>query len=96
MIDKLDIFISEGKGDENYRMLMYEILIKKCTATQKKPLGQNAIRFVNSINLLLGRLLALRDVREGDQNREARMICILNLLVSQLCVLLSQRRSQLY
>jgi len=80
VIDKLDIFISEGKGDENYRMLMYEILIKKCTATQKKPLGQNAIRFVNSINLLLGRLLALRDVREGDQNREARMICILNLL----------------
>lgn len=40
--------------------------------------------FINSVTRLLERLLDYRSVIQGDENRDKRMSCIVNLLVSQI------------
>ena len=42
------------------------------------------VGFVSSVTRLLERLLDYRQVMEGDENRDKRMSCTVNLLVSRL------------
>lgn len=79
LIDKLDILVSENKGDDEYRQLFNTILLSKVKSND--PVWkENGIAFINSITRLLERLLDYRNVMEGEENRDKRMSCTVNLL----------------
>lgn len=79
LIDKLDILVSENKGDDEYRQLFNTILLDRVKSND--PVWkENGIAFINSITRLLERLLDYRNVLEGVENRDKRMSCTVNLL----------------
>ncbi|XP_076363419.1 dedicator of cytokinesis protein 3-like isoform X2 [Tachypleus tridentatus] len=79
LIDKLDILVSENKGEDEYRQLFNTILLEKVRSND--PVWRkNGIAFINSVTRLLERLLDYRNVMEGEENRDKRMSCTVNLL----------------
>jgi hypothetical protein len=48
--------------------------------------------FISSVTRLLERLLDYRSVIQGDENRDKRMSCTVNLLVSLLLLLLPPKK----
>ncbi|XP_055698123.1 dedicator of cytokinesis protein 3 isoform X2 [Phlebotomus papatasi] len=79
LIDKLDLLISENKGDDEYRELFSTILLEK--VQMEAPTWQEAgAAFITSVTRLLERLLDYRSVMQGDENRDKRMSCTVNLL----------------
>lgn len=47
---------------------------------ENPPWRETGIIFVNSVTQLLERLLDYRSVMQGDENRDKRMTCTVNLL----------------
>ncbi|XP_055847546.1 dedicator of cytokinesis protein 3 isoform X2 [Episyrphus balteatus] len=79
LIDKLDFLISENKGDDEYRELFSTILLEK-VQTENPNWKDSAIAFITSVTRLLERLLDYRSVMQGEENRDKRMSCTVNLL----------------
>uniref|UniRef100_T1IUW7 Dedicator of cytokinesis protein 3 n=1 Tax=Strigamia maritima TaxID=126957 RepID=T1IUW7_STRMM len=79
LIDKLDILVSENKGDDEYRQLFNTILLDR-VKSDEPAWKENGTAFINSVTRLLERLLDYRNVMEGDENRDKRMSCTVNLL----------------
>ncbi|KAL0276946.1 UNVERIFIED_CONTAM: hypothetical protein PYX00_004401 [Menopon gallinae] len=80
LIDKLDILISqENKGDDEYRQLFHTILLDK-VQTEDPQWKESGKAFITSVTRLLERLLDYRSVIHGDENRDKRMHCTVNLL----------------
>ncbi|VEN34783.1 unnamed protein product, partial [Callosobruchus maculatus] len=79
LIDKLDILISENKGDDEYRRLFNTILLDRVQA-EDPAWKDSGSAFISSITRLLERLLDYRNVIQGDENRDKRMSCTFNLL----------------
>ncbi|XP_055375365.1 dedicator of cytokinesis protein 3 [Condylostylus longicornis] len=79
LIDKLDQLIGENKGDDDYKELFSKILLDKvyCENPSWKEAG---VAFISSVSRLLERLLDYRNVMQGDENRDKRMFCTVNLL----------------
>ncbi|XP_050437512.1 dedicator of cytokinesis protein 3 isoform X2 [Adelges cooleyi] len=81
LIDKLDYLISENKGDDEYRQLFNTILLEKVHQEEHDGSWQETgSAFINSVTRLLERLLDYRSVMRGDDNRDKRMSCTVNLL----------------
>jgi len=79
LIDKLDILISENKGDEEYRQIFNSLMMD--LAQHLDPhWRESGTVFVRSVCQLLERLLDYRDVLQGEENRNKRMSCTVNLL----------------
>ncbi|SPP88189.1 blast:Dedicator of cytokinesis protein 3 [Drosophila guanche] len=85
LIDKLDLLISENKGDDEYRELFSTmehlslVLLEKVQV--ENPNWKDAgIAFIGSVTRLLERLLDYRSVMQGEENRDKRMTCTVNLL----------------
>ncbi|XP_073817677.1 dedicator of cytokinesis spg [Musca autumnalis] len=79
LIDKLDLLISENKGDDEYRELFSTILLEK--VQNENPIWKDAgTAFIASVTRLLERLLDYRSVMQGEENRDKRMSCTVNLL----------------
>uniref|UniRef100_A0A182MH79 DOCKER domain-containing protein n=1 Tax=Anopheles culicifacies TaxID=139723 RepID=A0A182MH79_9DIPT len=79
LIDKLDLLISENKGDDEYRELFSTILLDR-VQTENPSWRESGIAFISSVTRLLERLLDYRSVMQGDENRDKRMTCTVNLL----------------
>ncbi|XP_073976678.1 dedicator of cytokinesis spg isoform X2 [Rhodnius prolixus] len=79
LIDKLDILISENKGDDEYRQLFNTILLER-VQNEEPAWKETGWVFVTSVTRLLERLLDYRSVIHGDENRDKRMSCTVNLL----------------
>ncbi|XP_050303860.1 dedicator of cytokinesis protein 3 isoform X2 [Anthonomus grandis grandis] len=79
LIDKLDILISENKGDDEYRRLFNTILLDR-VQSEDPAWKESGAAFISSITRLLERLLDYRNVIQGDENRDKRMSCTFNLL----------------
>ncbi|XP_033223488.1 dedicator of cytokinesis protein 3 isoform X2 [Belonocnema kinseyi] len=79
LIDKLDILISENKGDDEYRQLFNTILLNR-VQTEDPTWKDSGTAFITSVTRLLERLLDYRSVIQGDENRDKRMSCTVNLL----------------
>uniref|UniRef100_A0A182PP68 DOCKER domain-containing protein n=1 Tax=Anopheles epiroticus TaxID=199890 RepID=A0A182PP68_9DIPT len=79
LIDKLDLLISENKGDDEYRELFSTILLER-VQTENPSWRESGIAFISSVTRLLERLLDYRSVMQGDENRDKRMTCTVNLL----------------
>ncbi|KAJ8941123.1 hypothetical protein NQ318_007705 [Aromia moschata] len=79
LIDKLDILISENKGDDEYRRLFNTILLDR-VQSEDPTWKESGAAFISSITRLLERLLDYRNVIQGDENRDKRMSCTFNLL----------------
>ncbi|XP_033363792.1 dedicator of cytokinesis protein 3 isoform X2 [Bombus vosnesenskii] len=79
LIDKLDILISENKGDDEYRQLFNTILLDR-VQSEDPTWKDSGTAFITSITRLLERLLDYRSVIQGDENRDKRMSCTVNLL----------------
>ncbi|XP_052889360.1 dedicator of cytokinesis protein 3 isoform X2 [Anopheles moucheti] len=85
LIDKLDLLISENKGDDEYREL-FSTMEQLCLAllervqTENPSWRESGIAFISSVTRLLERLLDYRSVMQGDENRDKRMTCTVNLL----------------
>ncbi|KAJ8929040.1 hypothetical protein NQ314_018309 [Rhamnusium bicolor] len=81
LIDKLDILISENKGDDEYRRLFNTIYLLLFICYSEDPTWkESGAAFISSITRLLERLLDYRNVIQGDENRDKRMSCTFNLL----------------
>ncbi|KAM7361573.1 dedicator of cytokinesis spg isoform 1-T1 [Cochliomyia hominivorax] len=85
LIDKLDLLISENKGDDEYRELFSTmehlslVLLEK--VQNENPTWRDAgTAFIASVTRLLERLLDYRSVMQGEENRDKRMSCTVNLL----------------
>ncbi|XP_076035833.1 dedicator of cytokinesis protein 3-like isoform X2 [Oratosquilla oratoria] len=85
LIDKLDILISENKGDDEYRQLfntmehLSAVLLERVRSDD--PVWRDSgTAFINSVTRLLERLLDYRNVMQGDENCDKRMSCTVNLL----------------
>ncbi|XP_039431309.1 dedicator of cytokinesis protein 3 isoform X3 [Culex pipiens pallens] len=85
LIDKLDLLISENKGDDEYREL-FSTMEQLCLAllervqAENPPWRESGTAFISSVTRLLERLLDYRSVMQGDENRDKRMTCTVNLL----------------
>ncbi|CAG9773050.1 unnamed protein product [Ceutorhynchus assimilis] len=79
LIDKLDILISENKGDDEYRRLFNTMLLDR-VQSEDPAWKESGAAFISSITRLLERLLDYRNVIQGDENRDKRMSCTFNLL----------------
>ncbi|KAG8186361.1 hypothetical protein JTE90_026781 [Oedothorax gibbosus] len=85
LIDKLDILVSDNKGEDEYRRLfntmehLSSVLLEK-VRTSDPVWKENGVAFINSITKLLERLLDYRNVMDGEENRDKRMSCTVNLL----------------
>ncbi|XP_065173337.1 dedicator of cytokinesis protein 3 isoform X2 [Atheta coriaria] len=79
LIDKLDILISENKGDDEYRQLFNTMLLDRVQA-EDPTWKDSGAAFISSVTRLLERLLDYRSVIQGDENRDKRMSCTFNLL----------------
>ncbi|XP_046396689.1 dedicator of cytokinesis protein 3 [Ischnura elegans] len=80
LIDKLDILISENKGDDEYRKLFNTILLDRVQSENDPAWKGSGAAFISSVTRLLERLLDYRSVIQGDENRDKRMSCTVNLL----------------
>lgn len=81
LIDKLDYLISENKGDDEYRQLFNTILLERVHQEEQDGSWQETGSvFIHSVTRLLERLLDYRSVMRGDDNRDKRMSCTVNLL----------------
>ncbi|XKL62442.1 hypothetical protein PGB90_002275 [Kerria lacca] len=79
LIEKLDYLINENKGDDEYRQLFNTILLERIQ-NEDPNLRETGSAFINSVTRLLERLLDYRSVIHGDENRDKRMSCTVNLL----------------
>jgi hypothetical protein len=79
MIDKLDVFISGGMGDSNYRQLLNVMLTERCRANPKME-ADGGRQFIESLVELLRRLLDFRTVQQGDEYRDLHMHVMFSLL----------------
>ncbi|XP_039296231.1 LOW QUALITY PROTEIN: dedicator of cytokinesis protein 3 [Nilaparvata lugens] len=85
LIDKLDILVSENKGDDEYRQLfntmehLSTVLLDR-VQSEDPAWKENGSAFISSVTRLLERLLDYRSVIQGDENRDKRMSCTFNLL----------------
>ncbi|XP_015108826.1 dedicator of cytokinesis protein 3 isoform X1 [Diachasma alloeum] len=85
LIDKLDILISENKGDDEYRQLfntmehLSAVLLDR-VQSEDPTWKDSGTAFITSVTRLLERLLDYRNVIQGDENRDKRMSCTVNLL----------------
>lgn len=79
MVSKLDTLIEGGCGDEKYKDLFYEIMSNLCS--NHTTIKEDGLRFVNTVTKLMERLLEYRCII-CDENKDNRMSCTVNLLVS--------------
>ncbi|XP_070212219.1 dedicator of cytokinesis protein 1-like isoform X7 [Littorina saxatilis] len=79
MITQLDVLVEGGRGDEQYRDLMFETLMHLCDGKEPEGLQQQGKYFVEVVWKLLERLLVYRHIIQ-DEVKEHRMSCIVNLL----------------
>lgn len=86
MIAKLDILVEGGRGDDDYKKLFYEIMLNLCE--NHSSLKEPGVKFVKTVTRLMERLLEYRCII-NDENKENRMSCTVNLLVSKLLFLLN-------
>ncbi|KAK7918808.1 hypothetical protein WMY93_010092 [Mugilogobius chulae] len=79
IITKLDHEVEGGRGDEQYKVLFQKILLEHCR--KHKYLSKTGENFVTLVVRLLERLLDYRTIMH-DENKENRMSCTVNVLVS--------------
>lgn len=79
MIAKLDTLVEGGRGDEHYKELFHSIMMQLCQ--NHSTMRDQGMRFVTTVTRLMERLLEYRCVI-NDENKENRMSCTVNLLVS--------------
>ncbi|KAG5670986.1 hypothetical protein PVAND_001211 [Polypedilum vanderplanki] len=77
MIEKLDIYVEGGRGDDEYKDLFNEIMTNLCR--NHIALHQDGITFVNMATKLMERLLEYRFLI-NDESKENRMSCTVSLL----------------
>ncbi|XP_019859385.1 PREDICTED: dedicator of cytokinesis protein 1 isoform X1 [Amphimedon queenslandica] len=80
MIDKLDVYVSNGMGDPSYRISLQEMLTEKWKSHSMANESANGMKFINSLAELLKRLLDYREVHLGDEYRDLNMHVVFNLL----------------
>uniref|UniRef100_A0A8B9QK15 Dedicator of cytokinesis 1 n=1 Tax=Apteryx owenii TaxID=8824 RepID=A0A8B9QK15_APTOW len=80
IITKLDHEVEGGRGDEQYKVLFDKILLEHCR--KHKYLAKSGETFVKLVVRLMERLLDYRTIMH-DENKENRMSCTVNVLVSK-------------
>ena len=90
MITQLDKLVEGGRGDQEYREMVFDILgsLWESHSTHRK----HGLEFCKTLSRLLKRLLEYRQVQsrspsstirsatQGEENKENRMLCIVNIL----------------
>uniref|UniRef100_A0A8C0VDF8 Dedicator of cytokinesis 1 n=1 Tax=Cyanistes caeruleus TaxID=156563 RepID=A0A8C0VDF8_CYACU len=83
IITKLDHEVEGGRGDEQYKVLFDKILLEHCR--KHKYLAKSGETFVKLVVRLMERLLDYRTIMH-DENKENRMSCTVNVLVTSVSV----------
>eukprot|EP00800_Vazella_pourtalesii_P012913 TRINITY_DN3023_c0_g1_i4.p1 TRINITY_DN3023_c0_g1~~TRINITY_DN3023_c0_g1_i4.p1 ORF type:complete len:841 (-),score=170.33 TRINITY_DN3023_c0_g1_i4:233-2755(-) len=79
-MDKLDELVSEGRGDEEYTNIFNETLSELCVLEADTDFRNNSLSLVNKITKLLERLVDYRNIKPGDEHRNQKLSCIVNLM----------------
>ncbi|RWS13623.1 hypothetical protein B4U79_02826, partial [Dinothrombium tinctorium] len=77
MITQLDKLVEGGRGDEEFKNLFCEII--PAHLQNFHEMYEEGMKFVGTVERLMRRLLEYRTVMK-EENKENRMICIVNLL----------------
>ncbi|XP_065059429.1 dedicator of cytokinesis protein 3-like isoform X2 [Rhopilema esculentum] len=81
LIDKLDILVSGGQGDQAYEELFRKLTLQKLEECHDPGLHENGRRCIESITQLLKRLLDYRAVIASDDcGMDEQMTCTVRLL----------------
>eukprot|EP00794_Sanderia_malayensis_P007122 gene7122-7926_t len=81
LFDKIDILVSNGKGDQAYEELFRKIIMKKLENCGDPSFHDKALNCVRSISQLLKRLLDYRAViANNDCGMDEQMTCTVRLL----------------
>ncbi|XP_055696670.1 dedicator of cytokinesis protein 1 isoform X2 [Lutzomyia longipalpis] len=77
MIEKLDILVEGGRGDNEYKDMFYSIMMENCC--NHNTLSGDGKKFVMIATKLMERLLEYRCIIH-DESKENRMACTVSLL----------------
>eukprot|EP01137_Pigoraptor_chileana_P029725 Opistho-2@15256 len=77
-IDKLDIFVGAGKGDDEYRMMFGDILERKFL--ENPQLATSGVAFVRTVKSLLELLQQMRVLGEKEEYKDERSAVLLKLM----------------
>lgn len=77
MIEKLDVLVESGRGDNEYKEIFYDRMMELCTA--HSMLQYDGVTFVETVTNLLEHLLEYRCIK-NDDSKENRMSCTVSLL----------------
>uniref|UniRef100_A0A1B0CEY6 Dedicator of cytokinesis protein 1 n=1 Tax=Lutzomyia longipalpis TaxID=7200 RepID=A0A1B0CEY6_LUTLO len=77
MIEKLDILVEGGRGDNEYKDMFYSIMMENCC--NHNTLSVDGKKFVMIATKLMERLLEYRCIIH-DESKENRMACTVSLL----------------
>lgn len=78
MMEKLDLFVENGRGDEAYRQQFHAIMMGLCA--QHNMMRVEGEAFVHLVSGLLSRLLEYRTIINKDKNKLNQMACTVSLL----------------
>ncbi|KAI6650438.1 Dedicator of cytokinesis protein 3 isoform X2 [Oopsacas minuta] len=80
IMDRLDELVSEGRGDEEYTNVFNETLSELCNLEDDNDFSANSLSLVNKVTKLLERLVDFRNIQPGDEHRNQKLSCIVNLM----------------
>jgi len=79
IISKLDVFVSRGGGDVEYRDLFDKTMRERCAGSSYPAVQADGPAFIDSVNQLLTRLLNYRDIKSAE-HRDMRAHCLYDLM----------------
>lgn len=78
--DKLDEYISDGRGDMLYKELFEVTLVNRCHVHSNVFIKQNGPIFLRNVARLVYLLVNLRDVPDNEEHRGERAACLFGML----------------
>lgn len=79
IINTLDVFVSRGGGDVEYRDMFDRTMREKCANSAFPVVKAEGPAFIDSVNQLLTRLLNYRDIKSAE-HRDMRAHCLFDLM----------------
>ena len=78
--DKLDEFISDGRGDMDYRDLFDAELASRCQSHTNLVIRASGPEFLANVSRLIYLLVCLRNVPDVEEHRDERAGCLFDML----------------
>ena len=78
--DKLDEFISDGRGDMEFKDQFEQALLTRCQLHSNAAIREAGPMFVQNVSRLIYLLVCLRNVPDVEEHRDERAACLFDML----------------